>query len=58
MVDNNLIYLVNPQDEGYVDVHFKDAQNWLIEILAYNWLIHPDVFNLDRVANEVLAFLA
>ncbi|KUM55788.1 hypothetical protein ACN42_g11449 [Penicillium freii] len=58
MADNNVRCLVNPPDEGYVGVHFEDAQNWLIEILAYNWLIHPDVFNLDRVANEVVAFLA
>lgn len=25
--------------------------------LAYNWLLHPDQFNLDRVESEVLAFL-
>lgn len=53
----HLLCLVNPPDEeSYVGVHFEDAEIWLIYILGYNWLTHPDVFNLDRVENEVLAF--
>ncbi|KAJ5595381.1 uncharacterized protein N7459_001589 [Penicillium hispanicum] len=44
--------------EGHVGVHFNDAQGRLIGILAYNWLVYPDKFDLDRVENEVLAFLA
>ncbi|KAJ5607869.1 hypothetical protein N7537_004488 [Penicillium hordei] len=60
MYDDNrhLICLVNPPDKGHVGVFFEDAQDWLIDVLAYNWLIYPDVFNLDRVVNEVFAFLA
>ncbi|CRL28483.1 unnamed protein product [Penicillium camemberti] len=58
MADNNTLCLVTPPDEGHVSVYFEDPLNLLIEILAYNWLIHPDVFNLDCVVNEVLEFLA
>ncbi|PKX97566.1 uncharacterized protein P174DRAFT_439331 [Aspergillus novofumigatus IBT 16806] len=47
-----------PPTEGHVGVHFNDAQSWLIGIVAYNWLMYPDTFDLDRVANEVRVFLA
>lgn len=56
--DDKLLCIMNPPTKGHVGVHFNDAQGWLIGILAYNWLMYPDKFDLDRVENEVLAFLA
>ncbi|KAF5858872.1 hypothetical protein ETB97_003621 [Aspergillus alliaceus] len=56
--DDKLLCIMNPPSKGHVGVHFNDAQGWLIGILAYNWLMYPDKFDLDRVENEVLAFLA
>lgn len=55
---DKLLCIGNPLTEGHVGVHFVDAEAWLISILAYNWLMHPDQFNLDRLVNEVLEFLA
>ncbi|KKK22844.1 hypothetical protein P175DRAFT_0501544 [Aspergillus ochraceoroseus IBT 24754] len=56
--DHKLSCLMNPPTAGHVGIHFNDAQGWLIGILAYNWLMHPDKFDLDRVEDEVFAFLA
>lgn len=56
--DAKLSCIMSPPTQGHVSVHFDDAKDWLIGILAYNWLMYPDNFNLDRVENEVLAFLA
>lgn len=56
--DDELLRLMNPPIKGHVGVHFNDAQSWLVGILAYNLLMYPDKFDLDRVENEVLAFLA
>ncbi|KGO47995.1 hypothetical protein PEX1_062180 [Penicillium expansum] len=55
---DNLVCLVSPPCEGYVRVYFEDAQKWLVDVLAYDWMMHPDKFDLDRVAKEVLEFLA
>ena len=56
--DDKLSCLMSPPTEGHVGVCFNDAHSWLIGILAYNWLMYPDQFDLSRVDNEVLAFLA
>ncbi|KAJ9216051.1 hypothetical protein DTO166G4_2295 [Paecilomyces variotii] len=56
--DDKLSCIMEPPTEGHVGVNFNDAEDWLIGILAYNWLMYPDKFNLDRVENEVVAFLA
>jgi hypothetical protein len=58
MVDDKLLGLTSPPDNGHVGVHFNDADARLIRTLAYNWLMYPDEFDLDRVWNEVVAFLA
>ena len=58
MEDEKLVCLMNPPTTGHVGVHFDDALNWLLGILAYNRLIHPDSFDLERVAKEVFTFLA
>lgn len=56
--DNKLMCIVDPPRNGHVGVHFDDALYWLIDCLAYNLLIYPDGFDLDRVENEMHAFLA
>jgi hypothetical protein len=56
--DDKLSCLMSPPTEGYVGVHFNDAQGWLVGILAYNQLMYPNKFDIDSVENEVLAFLA
>ncbi|KAJ5713577.1 uncharacterized protein N7483_010758 [Penicillium malachiteum] len=56
--DNNLLCLMNPPTRGHIGVHFTDAESWLIDILAYNWLMYPNSVDFDRVENEVFAFLA
>ncbi|KAJ9222686.1 hypothetical protein DTO207G8_8023 [Paecilomyces variotii] len=56
--DDKLSCIMEPPTEGHVGVNFNDAEDRLIGILAYNWLMYPDKFNLDRVENEVVAFLA
>lgn len=60
MEDNKLVCLMSPPTKCHVGVHFDDARSWLklIRTLAYNQMMHPDNFDLDRVAKEVLAFLA
>ncbi|CAG8183130.1 unnamed protein product [Penicillium nalgiovense] len=50
--------LENPPAKGYVGVHFDEANSWLVNILAYNRLMYPHDFDLDRVVEEVLRFLA
>lgn len=56
--NNELVCLMSPPREGHVGVHFNDAEGWLIGVLVYNWLMYPDKFDLERVENEVIAFLA
>ncbi|KAJ5779248.1 hypothetical protein N7457_006968 [Penicillium paradoxum] len=54
----NLEFLLNLPRAGHVGVHFNDAQGQLIRIVAYNWLMHRDEFDLDRMAKEVSAFFS
>lgn len=54
---HKLLRLMKPPTNGHVGVHFNYAQSLLVRTLAYNWLLYPDQFNLDRVESEVLAFL-
>ncbi|KAJ5622524.1 hypothetical protein N7528_005756 [Penicillium herquei] len=56
--NDNIVCLMNPPTKGHVGVHFTDAESWLIDTLAYNWLMYPDSVDLDLVENEVFAFLA
>lgn len=49
---------MNPPAEGYIGVHFDTAKSRLVEVLAYNRLMYPHNFDLDRVVEEVLRFLA
>lgn len=58
MDDNKLVCLVDPPRKNHVGVSFNDALNWLIECLAYNRLMYPDEFDLDRMVIEMHAFLA
>ncbi|KAJ5282497.1 hypothetical protein N7505_000477 [Penicillium chrysogenum] len=58
MKGDKLRCLENPPDEGHVGVHFDEATIWLVDVLAYNRLMYPHDFDLDRVVEEVLLFLA
>ncbi|KAJ5759793.1 hypothetical protein N7520_006949 [Penicillium odoratum] len=52
----NLLCLLEPPRKDHVGVHFNDAVSLLVTILAYNQLLFPDMFDLDRVEEEVVRF--
>lgn len=39
-------------------LYFDDAVSWLFTILAHNWLMRPETFDLKRVEKEAVASLA
>ncbi|KAJ5545303.1 hypothetical protein N7535_006314 [Penicillium sp. DV-2018c] len=54
--DCKLDFMSHPPNTGHVWVQFNDAHERLIDIVAYNWMIHPDDFDLDRVVKGVLDY--
>jgi hypothetical protein len=56
--DCKLDFMARPPETGHVWVQFNDAHERLINIVAYNWMIHPDDFDLDRVVKGVLDYFS
>ena len=46
-----------PPDDGYVDVFFEDAGEWLIGTLALNRVISPFAFDMAEVMDSIINFL-
>lgn len=46
-----------PHADGYVDVFFEDAGEWLIGALALNRTLCPSAFNIDQVVDGIIGFL-
>ncbi|ODM22965.1 hypothetical protein SI65_00554 [Aspergillus cristatus] len=43
--------------DGYVDLFFEDAAEWLIRSLAMNRKISPLTFDIDEVVDAIVRFL-
>ncbi|KAJ5983222.1 hypothetical protein N7481_005321 [Penicillium waksmanii] len=44
--------------QGHVRISFNEADGWLYRVLAYNQILYPETFDVEKVKGEVVAFFS
>ncbi|KAJ5796071.1 uncharacterized protein N7518_004611 [Penicillium psychrosexuale] len=57
-LEDKIFDMSEPTRHGHIPIHFVDPEVWLLEILAYNRLVHPQNFDLGLEVEDVHQFLA